>query len=183
MIGIHNVKNATASFAVTNTIGISVALIKKGLNEFKGVQRRFNKLFTFRESVFYDDYAHHPTEIEEVLNGVKDVCSDKKIVCVFQPHRISRLKFLRKKFVSAFKKADTVLLCPVYKAGESISLGFSYKKFANEIISKSKVKLILIKNQNELLKYTKKNIYGQKIVIGVGAGSISNWIRKMPNLL
>tara|TARA_Y100000590_G_scaffold418921_1_gene520205 strand:+ start:3951 stop:5348 length:1398 start_codon:yes stop_codon:yes gene_type:complete len=183
MIGIHNVKNATASFAVTNTIGISVALIKKGLNEFKGVQRRFNKLFTFRESVFYDDYAHHPTEIEEVLNGVKDVCSDKKIVCVFQPHRISRLKFLRKKFVSAFKKADTVLLCPVYKAGESISLGFSYKKFANEIISKSKVKLILIKNQNELLKYTKKNIYGQKIVIGMGAGSISSWMRDLKKIL
>ena len=183
LLGMHNIRNATAALAVAFTIGISIEIIKASLKEFKGVQRRFNKLFTFRESVFYDDYAHHPTEIEEVLNGVKDVCSDKKIVCVFQPHRISRLKFLRKKFVSAFKKADTVLLCPVYKAGESISLGFSYKKFANEIISKSKVKLILIKNQNELLKYTKKNIYGQKIVIGMGAGSISSWMRDLKKIL
>ena len=183
LIGIHNIKNATASFAVANTIGISNKLIKKGLNEFKGVQRRFNKLFIFQKSVFYDDYAHHPTEIEEVLKGVKNVYKDKEIVCIFQPHRISRLKFLRTKFANAFRKADTVVLCPIYKAGENIRLGFSYKKFANDIINKSKVKLILIKNEYELSKFIKHNVYGQKIVIGMGAGSISSWMRDLPKLL
>tara|TARA_Y100000590_G_scaffold465473_1_gene637880 strand:+ start:59 stop:1456 length:1398 start_codon:yes stop_codon:yes gene_type:complete len=183
IIGVHNIKNATASFAVTNTIGISNVMIKKGLKEFKGVQRRFNKLFTFQKSIFFDDYAHHPTEIEEVLNGVKNVYKEKEIVCVFQPHRISRLKSLRKKFAKAFKKADTVLLCPIYKAGENISLGFSYTKFANELISKSNVKLILIKNQYELSKFIKHNIYGPKIVIGMGAGSISSWMRSLPKFL
>ena len=183
IIGIHNIKNATASFAVANTIGISNTLIKKGLIEFKGVQRRFNKLFIFQKSVFYDDYAHHPTEIEEVLKGVKNVYKDKEIVCIFQPHRISRLKFLRTKFANAFRKADTVVLCPIYKAGENIRLGFSYKKFANEIINKSKVKLILIKNEYELSKFIKQNVYGQKIVIGMGAGSISSWMRGLPKLL
>ena len=97
--------------------------------------------------------------------------------------RISRLKFLRTKFANAFRKADTVVLCPIYKAGEGIRLGFSYKKFANEIINKSNVKLILIKNEYELSKFIKHNVYGQKIVIGMGAGSISSWMRDLPKLL
>ena len=140
-------------------------------------------MFTFQNAIFFDDYAHHPTEIKEVLNGVKEVYKNKKIVCVFQPHRVSRVKNLRKSFAGAFKNADIVLLCPIYKAGENISLGFTYSKFANEIINKSKVKLTLINNQYQLAKFTKQNIYGQKIVIGMGAGSISNWIRDLPKLL
>ena len=183
IIGIHNIKNATAAVAVSTSIGISENLIKKGLIEFKGVERRFNKLFNFQDTIFIDDYAHHPTEIKEVLSGVKEVYKDRNIVCVFQPHRISRLKNLRRKFVCAFKYADTVVLCPIYKAGENISLGFSYAKFANELINKSKVRLIFIKNQYQLAKYVKQNIYGKKIVIGMGAGSISNWMRNLPKLI
>ena len=80
-------------------------------------------------------------------------------------------------------KADIVLLCPIYRAGEHISLGFSYKKFANELISKSNVKLILINDQYELSKFIKHNIYGPKIVIGMGAGSISSWMRSLPKFL
>ena len=60
--------------------------------------------------LFFDDYAHHPTEIREVLNGVREVYKNKEIICIFQPHRISRLKNLYEKFSSAFKNADTVLL-------------------------------------------------------------------------
>ena len=66
--------------------------IKKGLKNFKGVQRRFNKIFNFNNVDFYDDYAHHPTEIKEVLDGVKKVYKDYEKICIFQPHRISRLK-------------------------------------------------------------------------------------------
>ena len=147
------------------------------------MQRRFNKLFTFQESIFFDDYAHHPTEIREVLKGAKEVYKKRKIICVFQPHRISRLKNLRKKFASAFENADTVLLCPIYKAGENILLGFSYEKFAKEIINKSKVKLVFVNDQYQLAKFVKQNIYGQQIVIGMGAGSISNWMKDLPKLL
>ena len=124
-------------------------IIKKGLLNFKGVQRRFNHLFNFRNSDFFDDYAHHPTEIIEVLNGVKQVYREKKIICIFQPHRISRLKNLRKKFSFAFSKADSVILCPVYKAGENLRLGFNYYNFAKEISKNSKVQLTMIKNQIE----------------------------------
>ncbi len=183
VIGIHNIKNATAATAITSSIGISDDIVKKGLNEFQGVQRRFNKLFTFQQALFFDDYAHHPTEIKEVLNGVKEVYKDRKIICVFQPHRVSRLKNLRKDFVRAFKNADTVLLCPIYKAGENISLGFSYLSFANELINESNVRLIFIKDQYQLAKFVRQNIYGHKIVVGMGAGSISSWMRDLPKLL
>ena len=74
-------------------------------------------------------------------------------------------------------------MCPVYKAGENLKLKFDYNKFAKEIIKNSKVELILINNQKELTKYANHNIYGDKIVIGMGAGSISNWMRELKELL
>ncbi len=183
IIGLHNIRNVTAAIAVSFSIGISNKLIKNGLKNFQGVQRRFTKIFSFQKVPFFDDYAHHPTEIKEVLNGVKEVYKNREIVCIFQPHRISRLKNLRKDFSKAFIKADTVVLCPIYKAGENINLGFKYSKFANELIKNSKIKVILIKDKLDLEKFTRQNIYGDKIVIGMGAGSISNWIRELPTLL
>ena len=183
VIGLHNIRNVTAAIAVSFSIGIPNKLIKDGLKNFQGVQRRFTKIFSFQKVPFFDDYAHHPTEIKEVLNGVKEVYKNKEIVCIFQPHRISRLKNLRKDFSKAFIKADTVVLCPIYKAGENINLGFKYSKFANELIKNSKIKVILIKDKLDLEKFTRQNIYGDKIVIGMGAGSISNWIRELPTLL
>ena len=183
LLGIHNVRNAVASAAVALTIGISVKNIKDGLLKFKGVQRRFNKIFTYKNIDFYDDYAHHPTEIKMVLDGVNKVYNGFEKVCIFQPHRISRLKDLRKEFSRAFEYADTVILCPIYTAGEKLKLGFSYLKFAKEIIKNSKVKLFMIKNNIELAKFLKQNIYGNKIVIGMGAGSISNWMKKLPELM
>jgi len=183
LIGLHNIRNATAAIAVSWSIGISKDIIKKSLNEFKGVERRFNKIFEFRGTEFFDDYAHHPSEIKEVLNGVKDVYKEESIICIFQPHRISRLKDLKKEFTLSFKKADQVILCPIYSAGEKIKLGFNYYNFAKNIAKNSKVKIFLVKDQLSLAKYIKQNIYGKKIVIGMGAGSISNWIKELQNLI
>jgi len=183
LLGLHNIRNATASAAVATTIGISKNIIKKGLKEFKGVQRRFNKIFTYRETSFYDDYAHHPTEIKEVLNGIRAAYKKEEIICVFQPHRISRLKDLKKEFSLSFKKANTVILCPIYTAGEKMKLGFSYKIFAKEIIKNSKVKLIFINDKYQLAKFVKHNIYGKKIVVGMGAGTISTWMKELPRLI
>ena len=183
LLGIHNIKNSVAASAVALTVGISVSDIKKGLSNFKGVQRRFNKIFTFNNIDYYDDYAHHPTEIEFVLEGINKVYKDFDKVCIFQPHRISRLKDLRKKFSFAFKNADIVILCPIYTAGEKIRLGFNYLNFAKEIIKNSNVRLFLVNDKNQLAKFLKKNMYGKKIVIGMGAGSISNWIRELPKLM
>ncbi len=183
LFGTHNIRNAVAAAAVAITIGISVYDIKRGLLNFKGVQRRSNKIFSYNNIDFYDDYAHHPTEIKVVLDGVKKVFVGYEKVCIFQPHRITRLKDLRKQFSLAFKDSDIVILCPIYTAGEKIKLGFDYLNFAKEIIKNSKVKLFVINNNNELARFLKKNMYGKKIVIGMGAGSISNCIRKLPELM
>ena len=183
LLGIHNIRNSVAAAAVAITVGISVSDIKRGLLKFKGVQRRFNKIFTYNGVDFFDDYAHHPTEIKVVLEGVNKVYEGYDKICVFQPHRISRLKDLKNEFSFAFKDANTVILCPIYAAGEKIRLGFNYLNFAKQLIKNSKVKLFLVKDNIQLAKFLKKNMYGKKIVIGMGAGSISNWMRKLPELM
>ena len=183
LLGLHNIRNATAAAAVASTIGISIKIIKAALKEFRGVQRRFNEIFTFKKTIFFDDYAHHPTEIKELLNGVRKVYKNEEIICVFQPHRISRLKDLKKEFSLSFKNAHSVILCPIYAAGEKLKLGFNYLNFAKEIIKNSKVNVFLVNNEIQLAKFVKQNIYGKKIVIGMGAGSVSNWIRNLPKLV
>jgi UDP-N-acetylmuramate--alanine ligase len=183
LLGMHNIKNSVAATALALTVGLPILNIKRGLKNFKGVQRRFNKIFTFNKVDFFDDYAHHPTEIKEVMEGVNNVYKGYEKICIFQPHRISRLRDLKKEFTYAFKNADKVILFPIYTAGEKIKLGFKYTNFAQEIIKNSKVKLFLVNDKFQLAKYIQNNIYGKKIVIGMGAGTISTWMRELPKLL
>ena len=179
LLGLHNIKNATSALAVAFSIGVPDNLIKLGLKSFKGVQRRFDYLFKKNSVPFFDDYAHHPTEILSVLDGVKKVYKNEEIVCIFQPHRVSRVNSLKVEFSNCFRKADTILLCPIYKAGENIKLNFSYTSFASLIAKNSKVKLIMLKDEIELKKITNNLAFGNKIFIAMGAGSISSWVRKL----
>ena len=183
LIGSHNVKNATAAIAVSYFIGISLKILKNSLKNFKGVERRFNKIFSYNGADIYDDYAHHPTEIREVINGVNTSYKEKKIICVFQPHRISRLNDLKKEFSASFKKVDSVILCPIYKAGENLKLNLNYNEFAKQIIKQSKVRVFLVNSKNQLAKFLKNFLNQENIVIGMGAGSISNWIKELPSLM
>ena len=183
LIGSHNIKNATAAIAVSYFIGISKNILKKGLKNFKGVERRFNKIFSYNGADIYDDYAHHPTEIKEVIDGVKNSYEKKKIICIFQPHRVSRLNDLKKDFCLSFKKANSVILCPVYKAGENMKLDLNYYKFSEQIAKKSKVQLFIVNNQQELAKFLKQYLNQDYIAIGMGAGSISSWIKELPRLM
>ena len=183
LIGSHNVKNATAAIAVSYFIGISLKILKNSLKNFKGVERRFNKIFSYNGADIYDDYAHHPTEIREVINGVNNSYKEKKIICVFQPHRISRLNDLKKEFSASFKKVDSVILCPIYKAGENLKLNLNYNEFAKQIIKQSKVRVFFVNSQNQLAKFLKNFLNQENIVIGMGAGSISNWIKELPRLI
>ncbi len=179
LLGLHNVKNATSALSVAFSIGVSDKIIKLGLKNFNGVQRRFNYLFDINNTPFFDDYAHHPTEISCLLEGVRKVYNKKEIVCIFQPHRLSRLKKLKHEFSKCFSKADTIFLCPIYKAGENIKLGFSYYSFAKLLAKNSKVNLIMLKDEFELKKVTKNLAFGNKIFIAMGAGSVSNWVRNL----
>jgi UDP-N-acetylmuramate--alanine ligase len=182
MIGVHNIQNATAAVSLAFTLGLPEKYIRHGLYNFKGVQRRFSHLFNHNNISFYDDYAHHPTEISSVLDGVRNVYKSKEIVCVFQPHRISRLINLKKEFSKCFKMADTVLLCPIYKANEKLKLNFTYNSFAKLIIKNSNVKLIHVDHELQLRRFIKQNVFGEKIYIGMGAGSISNWMKNLKNI-
>jgi len=179
LIGDHNVTNATASIAIALNLGIKISKIKKALKKFLGIQRRFTKVFSVKKREFYDDYAHHPTEIRAVINSARQVYKDRKIICVFQPHRYSRVKLLKKEFALSFRSSDVVVLCPVYPAGEKVRYNFNQNHFSQLISKKSKIQVINVKNQKELKNYLKKNLFEDEMVICMGAGSISNWIREI----
>ena len=179
LLGDHNIKNATAAIAIALNIGIKIDVIKKTLKKFSGIQRRFAKVFSIEKKEFYDDYAHHPTEIKAVINSARQVNKDRKIICVFQPHRYSRLKMLKTDFASSFKSIDEVVLCPVYSAGEKLRYNYNQKNFSKLIAKKSDTQVINIYNKNELENYLKKNLFSNEMVICMGAGSISSWIREI----
>ncbi len=158
-------------------------IIKRALLKFSGVQRRMTKIFEKNENEFYDDYAHHPTEIFSVLEGIKKVSKEKKVTSVFQPHRFSRVNSLKNEFSKSFKFSDRVVLCPVYAAGEKIDRKFDLIKFGKLISLNSKVDVIVIKDEKDFKNFFKKNIITNEIVIGMGAGSISNWMRNLKQSL
>tara|TARA_B100000686_G_scaffold331303_1_gene394676 strand:+ start:12354 stop:13751 length:1398 start_codon:yes stop_codon:yes gene_type:complete len=176
LIGKHNILNATGAIAVCLNLGISINVIKKALRNFSGVQRRLTKVFIKNKNEFYDDYAHHPTEICSVLEGLRRVHKGRKIISIFQPHRYSRVSSLKKEFASSFSISDLVLLCPIYPAGEKRDKNYKQDRFAKLIAKSSKVQVINVENEKDLQKYLQKNLINDEIVIGLGAGSISKWM-------
>ncbi len=179
LIGQHNVLNSSAAVALCLHIGVNINVIKKSLKKFTGIQRRLTKVFSVGGREFFDDYAHHPTEIRSVLQSLKTTSASRKIVSVFQPHRYSRLRLLKKDFASAFKDSNLVVLCPVYPAGEKIDKKHDQIDFARLISLNSKVQVVMVKNENDLKKFFIKNLLQDELVVCMGAGSISRWIREM----
>ena len=159
LIGKHNVLNAAAAFIVCLNLGADQNIIKKSLKNFSGVQRRMTKVFSKNKNDFYDDYAHHPTEISSILEGVHNVSIKRKIISVFEPHRYSRVLSLKNEFSKCFSKSSLVIICPLYAAGEKKNFKFNLIKFANLIAKNSKTEVILAKNEVELSKYFKKNLF------------------------
>ncbi len=183
LIGEHNISNAAAAVAVCLNLGVKINVIKKALKNFSGVQRRMTKIFTNKKNEFYDDYAHHPTEIASMLKGVTKVYQKRKIISVFEPHRYSRIISLKKAFSKSFYGSDIVLVCPLYAAGEKKNKKFNLINFGKLIAKHSKTQVILVKNQNDLTNYFKKNLISNEIVIGMGAGLISQWMRELKHNL
>ena len=179
LIGQYNILNSVAAIAVSLHIGINTKTIKKALKKFTGIQRRLTKVFSIDGVEFYDDYAHHPTEIKAVLKSLKTTSNGRKIVSVFQPHRFSRLKLLKKDFSSAFKNSDLVILLPVYSAGEKIDKQYNPISFSKLIAKHSNSQVIIANDEYDLKKFFNKNLFNNEIVVCMGAGSISKWIREM----
>ena len=182
LIGKHNILNSVAAISVCLRLGIDIKIIKRALLKYTGVQRRMTKIFEKNENEFYDDYAHHPTEISSVLEGIRKVSGKRKIISVFQPHRYSRLKLLKKEFSKSFIFSDQVVLCPVYAAGEKFDKKFNLINFGKQISVNSNVQVVILKNEVELRNYMKKNLIKNEIIIGMGAGSISNWMRNLKTI-
>ena len=183
LLGKHNVYNAAAAIAVCINLGVNTNIMKKSLKNFSGVQRRMTKIFSKNRNDFYDDYAHHPTEIKSIVEGVNNAFKDRKIISVFEPHRYSRVLSLKKEFAKSFTKSNVVLLCPIYAAGEKKNLKYNQIKFAKLISKFSKTQVIIIKNYEEIGIYFKKNLIDNEIIIGMGAGSISSWMRGLKKIL
>ena len=137
------------------------------------------KVFSNKQREFFDDYAHHPTEIKSVLKSMKKISAERKIISVFQPHRYSRLKLLKNEFASSFQDSNVVILCPVFSAGEKVDKNYDTFKFADLISKKSNVQVITVENQKDLKNFFKKNLISNELVLCMGAGSISKWIREM----
>ena len=183
LLGKHNVLNTAAAFIVCLNLGVNINLVKKSLKNFSGVQRRMSKLFSINKNDFYDDYAHHPTEISSILEGVHNVNSKRKIISIFEPHRYSRVMSLKNEFSKCFFRSKLVIMCPLYAAGEKKNLKFDPVKFGELIMKNSNTQVIIVKNEIELSKYLRKNLISNEIIIGMGAGLISKWMTGLKNSL
>ena len=175
--------NAAAAVTVCINLGVGQNIIKESLKNFSGVQRRMTKIFTKNKNDFYDDYAHHPTEINSTLESVENVYKNKRIITVFEPHRYSRVLSLKKDFAKSFSNTTLVLLCPLYAAGEKKNSKFNQLKFAKLISDFSKTQVIVIKNFQDLVNFFKKNLKSNEIIIGMGAGIITKWMRELKKIL
>ena len=183
LLGKHNVLNAAAAFIVCTNLGVKQNIAKKSLKNFSGVQRRMTKVFSRNQNDFFDDYAHHPTEITSILDGVRNVNKKRKIVSIFEPHRYSRVISLKKEFSKCFLKSNYVVICPLYAAGEKRSPNFNLIKFAELIAKNSKTQVIIVKNEIDLSKFLRRYLNADEIIIGMGAGLISKWMKDLKYLL
>ncbi|MGB1248889.1 MAG: UDP-N-acetylmuramate--L-alanine ligase, partial [Chitinophagales bacterium] len=167
--GKHNVENAIAAIVVAIELGIEKEEIKKALASFKGIYRRFEKRVD-GDTVYIDDYAHHPNEVKALLNSVKELYPNQKITCIFQPHLFSRTKDLAIDFGTQLSIADEVILLPIYPARELPIEGVTSDLILQEIKHSQKS----IKTREEVLDYVKDINHG--VILTVGAGDIDRLV-------
>jgi UDP-N-acetylmuramate--alanine ligase len=130
--GRHNVLNATAAVAIAHQLEVTPEKIAEGLKQFHGVDRRFQRKGEAGGVTVVDDYGHHPTEIEATLGAAREATKGRVHV-VFQPHRYSRTRDLLREFSTAFTKADTVAVLPIYAASEEPIPGITAELLAAQI--------------------------------------------------
>lgn len=182
MPGEHNVLNATAAIAVARELGIADEKIKAGLQSFNGVKRRFTRTGEFNGVTVYDDYGHHPVEIAAVLAAARKV-TPARVVAVVQPHRYTRLSSLFSEFCSCFNDADTVIVAPVYPAGEQPIEGASHTALAEGLHGRGHRSVHVIETPDELAPLVAGLVSPGDIVVCLGAGSISQWAYALPDQL
>jgi UDP-N-acetylmuramate--alanine ligase len=129
--GRHNVLNAIAAAAICSELGVPAGAIRHSLADFMGLKRRFEVLGSWRGVTVIDDYAHHPTAVETVLQTARDLYGRRRIWAAFQPHQVGRTTALMADFARSFRLADRVVIAPVYAAREVVT--DEPQRLANEL--------------------------------------------------
>ncbi|OLP56533.1 UDP-N-acetylmuramate--L-alanine ligase [Rhizobium rhizosphaerae] len=182
MPGRHNVSNATAAIAVAQRLGISPEAIARGLAGFGGVKRRFTFTGEWNNVRVYDDYGHHPVEIKAVLRAAREACQGR-IIAVHQPHRYSRLHSLFEDFSACFNDADTILLAPVYAAGEEPIEGATSQELVSRIKAAGHRDARFVEGPEALAPIVSAIAQPGDFVVLLGAGSITSWAAALPREL
>ncbi len=170
--GRHNLLNALGAVAVGLDVGVPFAQIARGLEAFRGAERRFQLRGEERGVMVVDDYGHHPTEIAAVIAAAR-AGLDRRVVVVFQPHRYTRTRDLLNEFGSALGGADAVILTDVYAAGEAPIAGASAEA-VEAVVRRTGRPVTLVKALDEVPAAVARLAQPNDLVITLGAGSIGS---------
>lgn len=175
--GTHNLENTIGAIALAIKAGVSDEEIRSSLRAYQGVKRRFETIIKTKNTIYIDDYAHHPEEINATLQAVKSIYPDKKITGIFQPHLFSRTKDFAKEFAKALSNLDELILLPIYPAREEPIKGVS-SNLIYDLCSLKNKKLI---DRADLLDYVKKQKF--ELLITMGAGDIDRLVNPIKNII
>ena len=170
--GIYNVYNSMASIAIGRELGIPFDTILRALKDIEGVQRRLQVKGTARGVTVVDDYGHHPTEIRMTLQAVRQCWPDCRIVVVFQPHRYSRTKALFDDFTRAFYQADSLVVLPIYPAGEAPIEDVDGQSLCEGIHLHGHKDVVFHNGQDGAIAYLNKTLKQGDVLLTLGAGNV-----------
>ena len=182
MPGVHNALNATAAIAVADQLHVPAEAIRKGLKGFTGVKRRFTRTGTVGGITVIDDYGHHPVEIAAVLRAARQ-STKRDVIAVVQPHRYSRLHDLFDDFAACFNDADTVIVAPVYAAGEQAIPGVTNDELVNRIRARGHRDARVLDRPEDLAALIASRAEDGDYVVCLGAGNITQWAAALPGEL
>ena len=185
--GMHNVRNALAAIAVANELQIGNDAIAKSLEEFEGIDRRFQRMGDVKTAagtmMLVDDYGHHPTEIAATLSAARSGWPDKRVVLVFQPHRYSRTLDLMEDFATVLSDADVLVLLNVYAAGEEPIAGADGRAMARAVRTRGSVEPVFIESFDALQPILLDLLKDDDLLLTMGAGDIGTYAAKLPDLI
>ncbi|RLE14010.1 UDP-N-acetylmuramate--L-alanine ligase [Candidatus Aerophobetes bacterium] len=170
--GLHNVYNCLATVGVGYLLGVDWIKIKKSLSSFKGVKRRLEKVGQIGKVPVFDDYAHHPTEIKATLAELKRL--GRRLIVIFQPHRYTRTKLLLPCFLSAFDKADILILTPIYAASETPISGITGETLFKLLYKRRRLPTYYFSSKQKIINFVKNNLQENDIIVTIGAGDITS---------
>jgi UDP-N-acetylmuramate--alanine ligase len=183
MMGEHNVVNSLAAIAVAHEMGLPEEAIRRALERFDGVKRRFTHTGSWNGVTVIDDYGHHPVEIAAVLKAARGGIGQGRIIAVVQPHRYSRLRDLFDEFCRCFNDADVVVVAPVYSAGEAPIEGINRDALVDGIAKRGHRQVLALEDGSALPHMIVEIVRPGDMVICLGAGNITAWAQELPQAL